>query len=476
MKIDKARLFEDLVEEYRNAHPKSEEYYVRALKSLISGGSHNLRLFSPYPFYDQRCQGSKVHDIDGHTYIDYWQGHFASVLGHNPEVVLETLSRYMRNNQGLITGFPGLFQRELAELILERIPAERIRFTTSGSLATMYAIMLARSFTNRPLVLKIGGGWHGSQPYALKGISAYSEGFNMLESAGLPSEMDDIILTTKFNDKDDLAQKFRQFGDRIACLILEAFIGAGGFIFGDREYIQLARELTKQSGSLMIMDEVVSGFRFHAGGLQSIYQINPDLTVFGKAIGGGMPLSAVSGREDILRLCSPKTKIGERVRFDGGTYSAHPATMLAGLTYLRYLIEHEKGIYDKIGKFGQILGQGIEEIFKKHGFQVICTGDGDALNQQSSFIGVHFLEGDINTVLSPEEAWNPKVCDFELREKLFKIAMIMEGVNVFHGIGAVSFAHTEKDIEFTLNAVKRVAQKWKKYQTISKTCEQSGLG
>lgn len=461
--MDKKRLLDDLVKGYREKNRKSEAIFNKASQYLITGGSHNLRLFSPFPFYDIQSSGSRVWDADGNIYVDFWQGHFANVLGHNPQVIIKALQDSFQKGQGLTTGFPGHCQRELAELILKQIKADKIRFTTSGTLATMYAVMLAKAFTKRELVTKVGGGWHGAHPYALRGITVYDHGLTRMESAGLPSGADAMIVMTRFNDIQDLEDKFREHGERTACFILEPFIGAGGFIFSHKQYLQRARELTQQYGSLLIFDEVVSGFRFHAGGVQSLYGIVPDLTVLGKAIGGGMPVSAVIGKEDVMALCGPEAPPDVKVKFEGGTFSAHPAAMLAGLTYLKYLMEHESEIYPRIGQLGAKVRKGIEEIFAAHGFNVKCTGYGDSIAEHSSLVGVQFLKEKIDRISFPEQVWNPEVCDFELREKIFKLSMLEEGFNVFHGYGAVSSAHTESEIQASLDAVERIAKKWHNY-------------
>jgi len=333
--MDKKNLLQDLIHDYTRTHKKSEAFFQRASQFQVRGGSHNLRLFMPFPFYDVHSQGSTVTDVDGNSYVDFWQGHFGNILGHNPQFVLDTLIEYYKQGNGLSTGFPSTLQSELAELLLSRISAEKIRFSTSGTLATMYAVMLSKAKTNRDLVMKVGGGWHGSQPYALKGISLYERGLTKVESAGLPSGMDEMILITRFNDLEDLEEKFRIYGERTACLILEPFIGAGGFIFGSKEYIHKARQLSDQYDSLLIFDEVVSGFRFHAGALQNLYDVQPDLTVFGKAIGGGMPLSAVAGKDEVMALCGPDAVQEKKVKVEGGTFSAHPASMMAGLTFVK---------------------------------------------------------------------------------------------------------------------------------------------
>lgn len=461
LNMDKKRLLDDLIRSYRRQHKKSETLFKKASKHLVTGGSHNLRLFSPFPFYDIQCSGSRVWDADGNIYVDFWQGHFANVLGHNPKVVVKALQDSFQKSQGLASGFPGHNQMELAELILGRIGADKIRFTTSGTLATMYSIMLAKAFTQRELVMKVGGGWHGAHPFALRGITAYDHGMTRMESAGLPSGTEAMIIMTRFNDMQDLEDTFKEYGERTACFILEPFIGAGGFIFSQKEYLQRARELTRQFGSLLIFDEVVSGFRFHAGGVQSLYGITPDLTVFGKAIGGGMPVSAVAGKEDVIALCGPDAPPDVKVKFEGGTFSAHPAAMLAGLTYLTYLKKNESEIYPRIGRLGAKVRKEIEEIFTSQGFNVKCTGYGDSVAEHSSLVGVQFLKDEVDRISFPEQVWNPEVCDLELREKIFKLAMLEEGFNIFHGYGAISTAHTEGDIQTSLDAVERIAKRWR---------------
>ncbi|MBD3414254.1 MAG: aminotransferase class III-fold pyridoxal phosphate-dependent enzyme [Candidatus Aminicenantes bacterium] len=461
--MNRKEFLEELIKEYSSKNPKSEKIFRSASQKQIRGGSHNLRLFPPFPIYAKKCKGSKVWDADGNAYIDFWQGHFANVLGHNPKAVMDKLRHFLKKGQGLETGFPEQYQRKLAELILSRTKADKIRFTTSGTLSSMYAIMLAKAYTQREKVLKVGGGWHGAHPYALKGISTYKDGLNQSESAGLPPSADSMVLVTRFNDLQDLEKVFRQYGKQIACFIIEPFIGAGGFIFASQDYLQKARELTETYGTVLIFDEVVSGFRFHAGPLQNLYSIKPDLTVYGKAIGGGMPVSAVAGSEDLLSLCNPETPMEQRVKFEGGTFSGHPLSMLSGITYIQHLIDHEAEIYPKIGKWGAEVRIGIREIFSSYGFNVKTTGDGYSIAPDSSLIGVQFLKKPMDEVTSPEQVWDPEVSDVELREAAFKLAMMAEGFNTFHGFGAISASHSPDEIQASLEAVGKIAQKWSQY-------------
>ncbi|MFW6123897.1 MAG: aspartate aminotransferase family protein [Acidobacteriota bacterium] len=461
--MKRKEFMQKLIKDYSLKNKKSKEIFNAASQYQIRGGSHNLRLFPPFPLYAEKCKGSKVWDADGNVYIDFWQGHFANVLGHNPSVVLKKLGDFFKKGQGLETGFPEQSQRTLAELLLSRIKADKIRFTTSGTLASMYAVMLAKSYTKKEKVLKVGGGWHGANPYVLKGISTYQNGLNKIESAGLPDSADSMILVTRFNDEQDLEKKFQDHGEQIACFIIEPFIGAGGFVFSSKNYLQKARDLTQKYGAVLIFDEVVSGFRFHAGPVQNLYKIKPDLTVFGKTIGGGMPVSAVAGDHDLLSLCSPEAKKEDRVKFEGGTFSGHPASMLAGATYIQYLIEHESEIYPRIGQFGAEVRKNIEEIFSYWGFNVKCTGDGDDIAKNSSLIGVQFLHKKLDKVTFPEQAWDPEISDVELREKAFKLAMMEEGIHTFHGFGAISASHKDNEIQYSLDAVERIAKRWKKH-------------
>ena len=191
-----------------------------------------------------------------------------------------------------------------------------MRFTTSGALATMYATILARAFTGRDLVLKIGGGWHGSQPWALKGVY-FAEGATehwRTESQGLPGSAPGEVVVTRYNDVEMLREHFKTNGNRFACFILEPFIGSGGYILADPEYLRTARELCDHYGVVLIFDEVISGFRFRAGDLGHMYGVKPDLATFAKIMGGGMPVAAIAGRADIMNGCAQGRRQSEGVR------------------------------------------------------------------------------------------------------------------------------------------------------------------
>ncbi|MFP4066021.1 MAG: aspartate aminotransferase family protein [Spirochaetaceae bacterium] len=457
--MDRQAYRSELIDFYVGKHPSSREHHEGAEAVLLGGGSHNLRLFRPFPFYTGDARGATVTDIDGNTYVDFWQGHFANILGHNPRVVLDALRKELDSDRGLITGFPTRQQEELAELILTRVGAERIRFTTSGALATMNAILLARAFTGRRIVVKVAGGWHGGQPFALKGIHSYHNGLRSVESAGLPQCSDTDVVVTSFNDLEDLEEVFERHGDEIACVITEPMVGSGGLIFADPAYLSRIRELTREHGALLILDEVITGFRFHAGALQSLYRVVPDLSVFGKAIGGGMPIAAVTGREDIMSLAAPGADPEKAVKFDGGTYSGHPGAMVAGVAFIRHLIEHEDEIYPYIGHLGRIAREGIEERLAAYGFNARCGGDGSPVTENSSLCAVHVLTDGAHSLRSPEQVADPARSDVELRDEIFKLAMLREGFHVVHGYGGISFAHSEEQVRGSVDAFERIARR-----------------
>ncbi|MCK4771489.1 MAG: aminotransferase class III-fold pyridoxal phosphate-dependent enzyme [Candidatus Latescibacteria bacterium] len=455
---ENARLLDRLSRQYFEEYPSAQAEFDRAEESLIDGGSHTLRLFGPAPFRIVGASGSRLTDSDGHEILDFWQGHYANVLGHNPPLITQVLAQRLGGGYGLHTGITESLQTDFAALLLKLIGAEKIRFTSSGALADMYSIMLARAFTGRPLIVKVGGGWQGAHPLALKGVS-FRDGYDHSESAGLsPNEVESVLLT-RYNDPEDLTGLFQTHGDRIACFIVEPWMGMGGFMPATPEYLRTARELTHKYGAVLIFDEIISGFRFCAGGVFKLYGVQPDISTYAKVIGGGMPLAAVAGREEIMRLCSPGSE--RRVKFDGGTFSAHPAALLAGNALVEYLAEHENDIYPRLGMLGEKMRRGVEEAFAREGIYVQCTGYGNEVVTDSSLGMIHFPVEEGIRLTCPDQVWNPAVCDVERREKVLKLAFLLEKVYVMHGLGVLSTEHTEDDLEWLFAACEGAARRIK---------------
>jgi glutamate-1-semialdehyde 2,1-aminomutase len=430
---------------YSEYAPLSAQAQQQAIQILVDGGSHTKRLIDPFPPRLQAAHGAYVTDLDGHRILDFWQGHYANILGHNPPQVTGVLAEALEAGWGLQTGFLERSQIELAEILCATTPVEKVRFTTSGTLATMYAILLARAFTEREMVLKVGGGWHGGHLWGLKGVGHHDrEGFDQVEGRGIPEGIAEDVLVTCFNEPQQLEDAFKAHGDRLACFIVEPVIGAGGMMPAHPEYLQTARSLADRYGALLIFDEVISGFRFRAGDVGALYGVQPDLLTMGKIIGGGMPVASVGGRTEIMGLVEKRG--GGKVKFTGGTYSGHPLSMLAAVTLLRYLREHESEIYPKIGQTSEMLRESVMEVFSQAGVLARWAGGENSVLPHPSINMLCFPFREDAPLDTPEQVLNPEVCDLQMTEVVIKLAMLLEDVHLVHGLGGLSAAHTDEDI------------------------------
>jgi glutamate-1-semialdehyde 2,1-aminomutase len=426
---------------------------------LVDGGSHTKRLIDPFPPRITAAQGAYIADEDGHQILDFWQGHYANILGHNPPQISETLSEAVQSGWGLQTGFLDQAQTEVAEILCARTPAEQVRFTTSGTLATMYAILLARAYTGREVVLKVGGGWHGSHLWGLKGVG-HKDGFEQVDSSGVPEGIAEDVVVTGFNDPQQLEDAFREYGEQSACFIVEPVIGAGGMMPATPEYLQTARQLCDRYGVLLIFDEVISGFRFRAGDAGTVYGVQPDLLTMGKIIGGGLPIAMVGGRAEIMQLVSKE--YGAKVKFSGGTYSGHPLSMLAANTLLRYLVENEDQIYPQIASISQLMRESVLEVFARHNIPARWAGGDNRVIPHCSINMLCFPYQEDSPLTTPDEVLSPLICDTIMTEKVIKLAMLLEDVHIVHGLGGISAAHTEADIHRLCAAFERAIERIKR--------------
>ena len=454
-----ACLIDELYTAYSQHAPKSAASQARARKVLVDGGSHSLRLIEPFPPRIVEAQGAFVVDEDGNKILDFWQGHYANILGHNPPVVTETLAEAFGRGFGLQTGFTDSIQTELAELLCQQTGAERVRFTTSGTLSTMYAMLLARAYTGRDRVMKVGGGWHGANLWGLKGVG-HKDGFKKVDSGGIPQELSEDVIVTRYNDPQKLEDDFKMNGGCLACFIVEPVIGAGGMIPASKEYLDTARRLCDQYGVVLIFDEIISGFRYRAGDVGALYGIQPDLVTMGKIIGGGMPVAAVGGRAEIMDLVGRDK--GQVVKFSGGTYSGHPASMLAAKTLVRYLIEHEEEIYPRLTALGEYTRGKVMGVFEEAGVLARFSGsEGDVIPGRSLNMLVFPHTPDHLPLIGPDTVLNPEVVDLTMGKVVLQLAMLLEDVHIIHGLGALTMAHTEADIDNLCAAYRRALARLK---------------
>jgi glutamate-1-semialdehyde 2,1-aminomutase len=320
-----------------------------------------------------------------------------------------------------------------------------VRFGVSGTEATMYTVRLARAHTKKRVIAKVSGGWHGGSSFLTVAIH---RPYEKPDSAGLLSEATKYTIGLPFNDIELTSQILRKHKDDLAAVIIEPVVGAGGFIPAEKDYLKALRELTEQFDSELIFDEIITGFRLALGGAQEFYNIIPDMATFGKILGGGMPIGAVCGREDILDLASP---LKERKKWDsalvgGGTFSINPLSMIAGIKTLS-ILQKEAEIYPRINAMGEKAKQGIEKVLIEQGINAKCTGVG-------SLFQTHFPYEENVTLKNPRDIED--LTDAKKRDEEFKLRLINKGFFVMHGGGAVSTAHTESEINHLIEATSAI--------------------
>jgi glutamate-1-semialdehyde 2,1-aminomutase len=438
---------EHFFDRYRQKTPLSKNLFKRAREVMPGGISHNIHYFPPYPFFIKKALGSKIWDVDGNEYVDLWMGHYTHILGHRSEIVVEAIEQQLK--EGIHWGIVFEKQVEWAELIRELIPcAEMVRFCCSGTEATMYAVRLARAFTGKKTILKIAGGWHGANSDLSLGIKMPYE---REESLGLLPELKRYTKVILFNDLSNLLEVIDQNKEDLAGIIVEPVVGEGGFIPASAEYLKILRAETGRLGALLIFDEVISGFRVSLGGAQERFNIIPDLTTLGKIVGGGLPVGALVGRREILEKTSPEKKGDkwEKILIGGGTFSAHPLTVAAGLAMLRYLKDHSDEVYPVLEAKGQKIRKGVQESCRREGLDAMVTGIG-------SLFQTHFPLQKGVILNSPHSI--QKFADIEKREVEFRIRMLTKGIHMMHGGGSLSMAHSDQDIEKIIEAARRVAK------------------
>lgn len=447
------KYIQTLEKRYAKRFTKSKEVFAEGAAFYPNQASHAARTFKPFPPFIKSAAGNTVTTVDDIELLDYWQGHFCNILGHNHPVLIEALQTAIDHQLGLQLGLLTTLENELSSLLKETTGLESYIFTSSGTLSTMSAIMLGLSHTKRSGVLKLEGGWHGAQPWSLVSVK-YPEGINhnLLESSGVPRDWVKETMTVPLNDVEALQQRFDEDGDRIGVFILELVLGNSGMVMASKEFIQEARKLTRKHGAVLVIDEMVTGFRVHAGGLFELYEIDPDLVTFGKVVSGGMPFACIAGKKEILAQASASQK--SRVWADGGTFNSHPASLSTAIAVIRYLREREQDIYPSILQMMDTLRSGCKEIMNKHGILVDVTGTSNDDSMPNFPIGtIRFIkEASLYEASRAVQHWNKEALDIDLRDRISKIALMLKGIYTWQGLGVVTHAHTDEDINRTLSS------------------------
>jgi glutamate-1-semialdehyde 2,1-aminomutase len=418
---------------------RSEELFTRAQRSIPGGVNSPVRAFRAVggvPRFIERAEGAYVHDADGKAYVDYVGSWGPMILGHQNPAVREAILRQAQI--GISYGAPTELEIEMAELLCARVPGlEQVRLCNSGTEATMSALRLARGATGRDYILKFEGCYHGHGDALLVKAGSGALTFGVPTSPGVPAEFAKYTLTAHYNDLDSVERLFKAHPDQIAAVIVEPVAGNMNCILPVPGFLEGLRALCSAAGTLLIFDEVMTGFRVHPRGAAGLYNITPDLVTLGKIIGAGMPVGAFGGRRDVMQKLAPVGPV-----YQAGTLSGNPLAMAAGLALLRQLDHAE--VYAKLEAATAALLQGLRSAAESARVPFTTA-------QAGSMFGLFFTKA--AAVRSFAEV---TACDIEAFKRFFH-AMLGGGVYLApsaYEAGFVSAAHGPQEIEFTIDAAR----------------------
>lgn len=424
----------DQTKQYIKNTKTSAKIFAKSSKLHVNGVSHNIRFYEPYPFVVRKSSGKNLIDVDNNKYTDYWMGHWSLILGHAPKRVKDSLSKQIE--KGWMYGTVNEQTILLSELISKSVPvAEKIRYVTSGTEATMYSVRLARSVTGKKIIAKIDGGWHGYTSDLLKSVNwPFSES----ESSGVVNE--EQIVSIPYNDLEKSLEILQKHSMDLAGVIIEPVLGGGGCIPAEVDYLRGVQEFCHKNNSLFILDEIVTGFRFRYGCLYPTMKLKPDIVTLGKIVGGGMAIGVMCGKKEIMEFADTRIKKkSERSYVGGGTFSANPASMTSGYATLSVL-KNGKSVYSKINDLGEYARKELTKCFDG---KVITTGKG-------SLFMTHFVRDGISEIRNSADAAK---CDTKALQKYHFKMISQDGIFFLPGkLGAVSNAHEKTDIKKMVQA------------------------
>jgi glutamate-1-semialdehyde 2,1-aminomutase len=417
---------------------KSEQLFQQAQKIIPGGVNSPVRAFNGVggsPCFIKRAKGAYIYDADDKAYIDYVGSWGPMILGHNHPAILEAVISTAKD--GLSFGAPTELEIMMAEKVRELVPSmESLRMVSSGTEATMTAIRLARGYTSRDKILKFEGCYHGHADALLVKAGSGALTMGVPSSPGIPEDCAKHTLTASYNNIEQVKDIFAKYADEIACIIVEPVAGNMNCIPPVEGFLEGLREVCDQYSSVLIFDEVMTGFRVALGGAQALYNIKPDLTTLGKVIGGGMPVGAFGGKQEIMDFIAPVGPV-----YQAGTLSGNPIAMAAGLASLTELAQGEK--HQKLTTTTEKLAMGLKAAAERNGISL-------SINYVGAMFGFFFTE-DKEAITTYEQATE---CDVERFKRFFHL-MLAEGVYLAPSAfetGFVSTAHSDEVIEKTLAA------------------------
>ncbi|MBN8459538.1 MAG: glutamate-1-semialdehyde 2,1-aminomutase [Verrucomicrobia bacterium] len=421
-------------------YPLSSKLFATAKEYIPGGVNSPVRAFRNVggePFFVRRAKGSRIEDIDGKTYIDYIGSWGPNILGHAPAVITNTIHEVAKD--GVSFGIPNPFEVEMARTITEWVPSvKKVRMCNSGTEATMSAIRLARGFTKRDLIVKFDGCYHGHSDSLLVAAGSGALTHGEPDSAGVPADFARNTLVLPYNDPEALTNLFAAQGERIAAIIVESYPANAGLVFPRPGYLELLSRITREYGALLIFDEVMTGFRLGKAGVQGIENLTPDLSCFGKVIGGGLPVGAFGGRADVMDLLAPLGPV-----YQAGTLSGNPLAMAAGLAQLREL--EKPGGYPRLEALGAHFEAGLRKLLTEKGVP-------HRLNRTGSMFCLFFADREIVNV---DDVMKQDLGFF----RKFFWGCLAKGIYLApspYETGFISLAHTEADLDDTLGVFAEV--------------------
>ena len=415
-----------IAEHYQESTPKSKALYERAMRSLPGGNTRTTLYMQPYPFYFERGNGCRVYDADGNERLDFINNYTSLILGHAHPKVVAAVRRQL--GSGMSIAAPTELEIALAEAIKQRLPSiDLLRFTNSGTEATMMALRVARAYTGRDKIAKFEASYHGGHDYAATDPSA-------AQNPGIPAAVTETIIMLSLNDQAAVERIVTAHRSELAAIIIEPVLGAGGAIVPQPGFLQFLREITERYGIVLIFDEVIS-FRIGYHGAQGAFGVQPDLTTLGKIIGGGLPVGMVGGREAIMAWFDPRRPncIGH-----GGTFNANPMTMAAGLATLEELTAET---FERLNELGGQLKMKLCALFSELGVAA-------QINQIASLFAIHFSDTPVTDLASLARSDRQKA-------GLLSLAVLNHGVMMAtRGMGCLSTPMTEAEIDAFIAAIR----------------------
>ena len=416
-------------------HKKSEELYKEAVKYIPGGVNSPVRSFNSVgisPIFAKKAHGSKITDVDGNEYIDYICSWGPLMLGHSNEEISKGMEEVVSN--GISFGLATEIEVEMAKMIVEAYPAiDQVRMVNSGTEATMSALRVARGYTGRNKILKFEGCYHGHSDGLLVQSGSGTLTFGVPTSPGVPADVVKNTLVCRYNDIEDVRRVFKEQGDDIAAVIVETVSGNMGVVPGTQEFIQGLRDICTEYKSVLIFDEVITGFRLAYNSSIGYFGVEPDMVCFGKIIGAGMPVGAYGAKKEIMACVSPVGPV-----YQAGTLSGNPLAMFLGKKNLETLRDH-KDIYSELDRKGKMLQEGIQNNLKK--LELDYT-----VNRAGSLVCLFFTSGPVQNF---DDATKSDIDKFNAYFKEMLDRGILIAPSQYEAM-FLSYAHTDEDIEYTI--------------------------